>query len=260
MGLGADQSSSLETYNIRIGGRRTTVRLEAELMDALKAVAQDECTTISEVCERAARLRSGGSLTSALRLYVLRHYRRLSADARQAPTFDPLSREIDGLHDFTLATEGPYFVSRRRLSIDDIGAGERGFSFLLATWRNARSPFGLPPFSTFDLGHVAAAGFARMVHIIDVSPESPNDFRVLRRAPATLIYRTPNNVPLSFLGNTLYARQLKVDYTAAKFEADPIYQAVSVRTDKAVLQYRRMIFPYTVRPGKVDRLVIGVSL
>jgi hypothetical protein len=64
---------------------------------------------------------------------------------------------------------------------------------------------------------------------------------------------------LRTLGETLYARELKADYSGAKFKAAPVLQELSVRTLEGALRYDRIILPCGVGDGRIGRLVVGVA-
>ena len=68
--------TSLVTRNVRIGPKRTSVRLEPELWKALEEMAQRENCDINEICKRVAENRSDvGGFTSALRVHIVNYWR-----------------------------------------------------------------------------------------------------------------------------------------------------------------------------------------
>lgn len=68
--------SSLIIRNVTVAGRRTSVRLEAAMWDALFEVARREKNTINEICTKVDARRRESTLTSGLRVYILSYYRR----------------------------------------------------------------------------------------------------------------------------------------------------------------------------------------
>jgi len=71
--------SSLITRNVRIGKKRTSVRLEKQLWIALDEIVKRENMTLHEICtniatERGAQGTTGG-FTSSLRVYVVKYFR-----------------------------------------------------------------------------------------------------------------------------------------------------------------------------------------
>ena len=67
--------SSLVNRNIVIDGRRTSVRLEPQMWDALEEIARREERTVHHVCTAASRLRRHSTLTAGLRVFILRYFR-----------------------------------------------------------------------------------------------------------------------------------------------------------------------------------------
>jgi predicted DNA-binding ribbon-helix-helix protein len=60
--------------NITINGRRTGIRIEPEMWDALEEICRRENTTPHQFATKIAK-RTKGNLTSALRVAVLQYFR-----------------------------------------------------------------------------------------------------------------------------------------------------------------------------------------
>jgi predicted DNA-binding ribbon-helix-helix protein len=65
--------------SIVIAGHKTSVSLEDAFWDALKEIAAARDVTLSEVVANIDALRNQGNLSSAIRLYVLDHFRTARA-------------------------------------------------------------------------------------------------------------------------------------------------------------------------------------
>jgi predicted DNA-binding ribbon-helix-helix protein len=65
--------------SIVIAGHKTSVSLEDAFWDALKEIATVRNATLSEVVAGIDASRSQGNLSSAIRLFVLDHYRAARA-------------------------------------------------------------------------------------------------------------------------------------------------------------------------------------
>lgn len=77
----------LKNRNVTIDGRRTSLRLEHAMWDALKDISQRECTSIGAICsllrgrldqeKQAGRIRPDEAVTlsSAVRVFVTTYYR-----------------------------------------------------------------------------------------------------------------------------------------------------------------------------------------
>ena len=74
--------SSLINRNVTVAGRRTSVRLESAMWDALSEIARREGRTINEICTRVDKRRKESTLTSGLRVYILNYFRRASKHRR----------------------------------------------------------------------------------------------------------------------------------------------------------------------------------
>lgn len=61
--------------SIVIAGHKTSVSLEDAFWDALKNIASERRTTLSDIVQEVDQKRKQGNLSSAIRLFVLDHYR-----------------------------------------------------------------------------------------------------------------------------------------------------------------------------------------
>ena len=68
-------TSSLVMRNIVVAGRRTSVRLEATMWDALSEIAVQEQKTVHQLVTEVDRQRTESSLTAAIRVYIVGFYR-----------------------------------------------------------------------------------------------------------------------------------------------------------------------------------------
>ncbi len=64
-----------------IAGHRTSISLEAAFWDALKAAAAQEGVPVAKLIARIDQGRGGGGLSSAVRVWILEHYRNSRASA-----------------------------------------------------------------------------------------------------------------------------------------------------------------------------------
>jgi predicted DNA-binding ribbon-helix-helix protein len=252
--------TSLETYSIKVAGRWTTVRLETELMAALKDVALAEGCEIADICTRLSQVRKQGSLTSALRLYILKHYRERAGERMQLGPASELARELEAFRRSLLATEERNYVLRHDLDLERIAKADPGVGFLFAYWQALTKGAIRPSYGDFKLDTLRSVGFDKNVHLIDVDASNPDEYRILRLAPITMIHRAQgDDVPLKSLGDSLYAREIKADYSGAKFKGKPLLQQLSVRTPEGALRYERIILPCSTEDGRIGRLVVGVT-
>lgn len=74
--MAASMHTYLKSRNIYIEGRRTSVRLEPVVMDALEMICRIEGITLAELVRRALENRPGARPVNALREYPLEYFRR----------------------------------------------------------------------------------------------------------------------------------------------------------------------------------------
>jgi predicted DNA-binding ribbon-helix-helix protein len=72
-----DKSSILESRNVTVGGRRTSMRLEPQMWDAIETIARLEGMTLNSLCAEIDRRRRDIGLTSATRVFIISYYRHL---------------------------------------------------------------------------------------------------------------------------------------------------------------------------------------
>ena len=68
--------SALDVRNVYVNDQRTSLRLEPSFWDALEDIARRKNTALNTVISDIANQRGDGSLTSAVRVYVLDYYRQ----------------------------------------------------------------------------------------------------------------------------------------------------------------------------------------
>jgi predicted DNA-binding ribbon-helix-helix protein len=73
--VNSNSLSTLAIHNVVVAGRRTSVRLEPAMWEALRDVASRLGVTIHDLVTRIDRERSASSLTAAIRVYVVDFYR-----------------------------------------------------------------------------------------------------------------------------------------------------------------------------------------
>ena len=63
-----------------VAGRRTSLSLEIEFWDALQTIADQQHISAQELIEQIRQGYEPANLTSAVRLFVLKHYQRKSQE------------------------------------------------------------------------------------------------------------------------------------------------------------------------------------
>jgi predicted DNA-binding ribbon-helix-helix protein len=72
--------STLINRNVTVGGRRTSMRLEPAMWEALQHICSREGKSLNELVTEIDRQRSESSLTAAIRVYLLRYFSAAATD------------------------------------------------------------------------------------------------------------------------------------------------------------------------------------
>ena len=89
-------SAPVVKRSIVIAGHKTSVSLEDAFWQGLKEIATEREMTISDLVATIDTDRHDGNLSSAIRLFVLDHYRALAA-GRRSHTREMPARSVDSV-------------------------------------------------------------------------------------------------------------------------------------------------------------------
>lgn len=78
-------NSTLAPRNITVAGKRTSVRLEVDMWDALADIGRRELLTIHQIATKVAEMKGADRpLTSALRMFAMTYFRVASTEEGHA--------------------------------------------------------------------------------------------------------------------------------------------------------------------------------
>ncbi len=77
-------TSTLVNRNVTIEGRRTSLRLQPTMWDALEEIGQRENLTRNQLCEMIDGCRHASSLTAAVRVLIVNYYRAAATEEGHA--------------------------------------------------------------------------------------------------------------------------------------------------------------------------------
>ena len=80
--------SALPIRNVVVGGRRTSVRLEALMWDSLRDIARERRMSVSDLVTKIDEQREASSLTAAIRVYIVGFYRNAASNRPSAEPVD----------------------------------------------------------------------------------------------------------------------------------------------------------------------------
>ncbi len=80
----APDASTLINRNVTIGRRRTSLRLEPAMWDALEEICRREEMSQHEICATIDERRRASSLTAAIRVFIVNYVRAAATEAGHA--------------------------------------------------------------------------------------------------------------------------------------------------------------------------------
>ena len=81
---GGGGQSTLVSRNVTVSGRRTSMRLETAMWDALHAICRREGRSLHEMCSLISEQRQESSLTAAIRVFIMVYFRAAATDEGHA--------------------------------------------------------------------------------------------------------------------------------------------------------------------------------
>jgi predicted DNA-binding ribbon-helix-helix protein len=235
--------SSLDTYNVKLHGRRTTLRLEPDLWDALQEISRDLGCRVDDLASEVELARGGGSLTSSLRSFIVRHYREKS-------------REIPA------GTPGCDWAAPEVLRAGDRSVMHR-IEQMYRYWEEHPARSGrLPLLEDVDPAAVAACGLAGYLHVADASADDPMNYRI-RVWGGKVVFdrgRTLAGMRLAHLPGRPYRETTVREYRAAVASRQPTIHRVVASVEGRPYDYQRLLLPAASRRGSgPDRLLVVIG-
>lgn len=119
------KTSILESRNVTVGNKRTSMRLEPQMWDSLERIAQTEGVTLNNLCTQIDLRRGEIGLTSATRVFIISYYRHLlrQHEAERERAGPGLTPRAEGL---TGASRARWVLDTVVTDRDLVGAGGHG--------------------------------------------------------------------------------------------------------------------------------------
>jgi predicted DNA-binding ribbon-helix-helix protein len=81
--------NSISKRSVVVNGRKTSVSLEDAFWHALSEIARGQGRSVAQIVRDIDKDRRNHNRSSALRVYVLEHFRKPQADVIEAPAWTP---------------------------------------------------------------------------------------------------------------------------------------------------------------------------
>lgn len=260
-----DRSAATVLRNIRVNGRRTSMRLEPEMWATLEEISRHERVSVTDLCSDIDRGRGPMSLTAAVRSRIVHHLRggTGSAVAVNGRVSELIRRYRSAERDRSFLTSGGDYEDTITFDTRVISRSADGYlADILEAWRERRSTLSRVPSFEDLAGRAAMLGHENPVYsVIDVSAENPANFVIDRICAFTRdrFQRSFDWTPVSAFPYLLHAKAMQIDFHAARLSGEPIYQISRQRFGACYRDYKRLLVPMSAHGGKVTHLLSVVE-
>ena len=258
---GVDLASHLAMRSVTINGRRTTMRLEPSMWNALQRIAADNSVTVNQLCSQIDTSRGDLSMTAAVRSYIVSYLQR-------APSFNEARNNANGGEDI-LSQLDPAYAKGEMLRIriergEDVvtkvaislSVLEHDSSALLSElyreWRRRYEQLGrLPRITELSARLLRRSGKESLMNVVDLaaggSIAQPHQDPVMVWSGSGAGHRPHPLIRATF----------QQDMLAVESHAEPIYQVVDVQVSGERNTYKRLMLPVSDDGTEVTRVLIS---
>jgi predicted DNA-binding ribbon-helix-helix protein len=258
---GVDLASHLAMRSVTINGRRTTMRLEPSMWNALQRISADNGVTVNQLCSQIDSSRGDLSMTAAVRSYIVSYLQKLPTfgesrgralqDGELLDRLDPAYSKAELLR--VRFERGEDSVTKIAIGLSVLESGEPTLlSELYREWRRRREQLErLPRITELSARLLRRAGKETLMNVVDLaaggSIAQPHQDPVMVWSGSGIGHRPHPLIRATF----------QQDMLAVEFQAEPIYQIVDVRVASNQNIYKRLMLPVSDDGVEVTRVLIA---
>lgn len=257
-----DASNRLAMRSVTINGRRTTMRLEPSMWNALRRIAEEHGITVNQLCSKIDDTRGEMSMTAAVRSYIVSYLQQMPlVSAPQAAAAQPI--------DTILETLGPAYAKGELLRVriergEDVlvkialhvGVLERGETSPLAEiyreWTRRRDQLQyLPRITELSARLLRRAAKETMLSVVDLAAgggiAQPHQDPVMAW----------NTGGASHRPHPLLRAAFQQDMLAVEQQAEALYQINQICLGGSEQVYKRLLLPLSDDGSDVTRVLVA---
>jgi len=251
----------LETHNVMIDDRRTSIRLEPELWKCLKDIADEQFLTLQEVCTAIHLGHCASSYTAAVRLFILLYYWEQAVGRRYPGIVGPIRPSDPERRDTRFRTrygaEDDDFDRRTIWNRDELDrTPEAGMFLAYWQWTLRRRALGrLPRYEDMLTGPFEEEFRRGTLNIIDTTPENPEGYMLAHLSSTSNRQDAfAARKAIGELSFKLHARSLATEAHEIKSTAEPHVASISQRRGGVNRAYVRLALPLIDDQGRVTQI------
>lgn len=258
---GVDLASHLAMRSVTINGRRTTMRLEPSMWNALQRIAADNSVTVNQLCSQIDTSRGDLSMTAAVRSYIVSYLQRApsfgetrAAAERSSDVLGQLDPAYAKAEMLRIRIErGEDVITKVAISLSVLeNDSDALLSELYREWRRRREQLErLPRITELSGRLLRRAGKESLMNVVDLaaggSIAQPHQDPVMVWSGSGAGHRPHPLIRATF----------QQDMLAVESHAEPIYQVVDVQVSGSRNAYKRLMLPVSDDGMDVTRVLIS---
>ena len=256
-----DLASRLAMRSVTINGRRTTMRLEPNMWNAIRRIAEDQKLSVNQLCSKIDSSRGQMSMTAAVRSYIVSYLSQIPAQSGQGAPTQPI--------DMVLAEFGPAFTKGELLRVriergEDVlvkvalhqAVLERGedsmLSELYREWSRRREQLqSLPRITELSARLLRQAANETMLSVVDLAAgggiAQPHQDPVMGWNVGGSSHRP----------HPLLRAAFQQDMLAVEQQAEAMFQVNQIRLNGVERVYKRVLLPLSDDGIDVTRVLVA---
>jgi|GEM_PF-1252630 len=258
---GIEVANRLAMRSVTINGRRTTMRLEPSMWNALRRIAEEHRMTVNQLCSKIDSSRGEMSMTAAVRSYIVSYLQQMPTAAPQPGEAQPIDAILERL--------GPAYAKGELLRMriergDDVlvkvalhaAVLERGESGPLAEiyreWSRRRDQLQyLPRITELSAKLLRRAAKETMLSVVDLAAgggiAQPHQDPVMAWNAGGANHRP----------HPLLRAAFQQDMLAVEQQAEAMYQVNQICLDGSEQVYKRLLLPLSDDGSDVTRVLVA---
>ncbi len=257
----ANVANRLAMHSVTINGRRTTMRLEPSIWNALSRIAEDQRLTVNQLCSRIDGSRGEMAMTAAVRAYVVFYLQKMPLGASGSGQMQSIDAILEGLGSAYAKGELLRIRIARgedvlvKIAIHPVvleRSGSGSIANIYQEWVRQRDQLHHLPRITELSDHLLrrAAG-ETMLSVVDLaaggSLAQPHQDPVMARN----MYNTDQR------SQPVLRTAFQQDMLAVECCAEPIYQVNQIRLGGSEQVYKRLLLPLSDSGSDVTRVLVA---
>lgn len=256
-----DVANRLAMRSVTINGRRTTMRLEPSMWNALRRIAEDHRLTVNQLCSRIDDTRGEMSMTAAVRSYIVSYLQKMPVAAPESGEMQPIDSILQSLG--TAYAKGELLRIRIERGDDvlvkiamHLAVLERSDSNSLADiyreWSRRRDQLQyLPRITELSARLLRRAAKETMLSVVDLAAgggiAQPHQDPVMAWNMGNASHRP----------HPLLRAAFQQDMLAVEQQAEAIYQVNQIRLNGSEQVYKRLLLPLSDDGSDVTRVLVA---